>query len=221
MLSKIKYITHLPRSLLSGGLGERRAMNSRAKGAKGEREIAKILRQRGYDARRGQRDGRFKPKGNIFITDDKLIYCLGANGELLFFTDLSIASKIVHLHWCKAANGYSATHINGIQIMAHRYILNADKDDIVDHKNRNKKDNTVTNLRICNKSENAYNSRRRNDNTSGHTGVWYRKDTGKWVAEIKNKYRKISLGCFKEKEDAVKAREAAERKYAREFRRVE
>lgn len=41
------------------------------------------------------------------------------------------------------------------------------------------------------------------------------------MAEIKNKYRKISLGCFKEKEDAVKAREAAERKYAREFRRVE
>ena len=29
-------------------------MNSRQKGARGEREIAKILRQRGYDARRGQ-----------------------------------------------------------------------------------------------------------------------------------------------------------------------
>ena len=28
--------------------------NSRAKGAKGERELAKILRQYGYDARRGQ-----------------------------------------------------------------------------------------------------------------------------------------------------------------------
>ena len=54
MLSKIKYITHLPRSLLSGGLGERRAMNSRAKGAKGEREIAGILRGYGYSCRRGQ-----------------------------------------------------------------------------------------------------------------------------------------------------------------------
>ena len=54
MLSKIKYITHLPRSLLSGGLGERRAMNSRAKGAKGEREIAGILRGYGYNCRRGQ-----------------------------------------------------------------------------------------------------------------------------------------------------------------------
>lgn len=29
-------------------------MNSRQKGARGEREIAKILRQRGHDARRGQ-----------------------------------------------------------------------------------------------------------------------------------------------------------------------
>lgn len=30
------------------------AINSRAKGAEGEREIAKILRERGFDARRGQ-----------------------------------------------------------------------------------------------------------------------------------------------------------------------
>ena len=193
--------------------------NSRAKGKRGEREIAKILRGYGYEARRGQHDGRFKPKGNMFVTDEEFIYCLNASGELLFFTDLSLAGKITQLHWCKAANGYSATHIDGAQIAAHRYIANADKGDIVDHKNRNKKDNTVANLRICNKSENAYNSKKRNDNTSGYTGVWYRKDTGKWVAEIKNKYKKINLGCFKEKEDAIKARVEAEEKYAGEFRR--
>lgn len=195
--------------------------NSRRKGAEGEREIAKILRGYGYDARRGQHNGRFRPNGNVFITDEELIYCLNTRGELLFFTDLSVASRITPLHWCKAANGYSATRINGTQITAHRYIANAGENDITDHKNRNKKDNRIANLRICNKSENAYNSKKRNDNTSGHTGVWYRKDTKKWVAEIKNKYRKINLGCFEKKEDAIKARVEAEKKYAGEFRRAE
>ena len=196
-------------------------MNSRRKGKNGELEIAKILRSYGYEARIEKNDGRFKPNGNVFVTDDKFIYCLNIKNELLFFTNLELADKIVMLHWCKAANGYSATHIGGKQITAHRYIINAGKGDIVDHKNRNKKDNTVDNLRICNKSENAYNSKMRYDNKSGYTGVRYRKDTGKWTAEIKNKCRKINLGCFEEKEDAINARIDAEKKYAGEFRRIE
>ena len=187
---------------------------SRDKGKRGERELASKLREYGYD-------GRFKPNGNIFVTDAEYIYCFSISGELLFFTNLDVASKIAPLHWCKMANGYSSTHINGTQITAHRYITNADKGEIVDHKNRNKKDNTVSNLRICDKSQNAYNSKIRSDNTSGHTGVWYKKETQKWVAEIKNKYKKIHLGCFAKKSDAIKARLEAEKKYAGEFRRIE
>ncbi|MEY8367580.1 HNH endonuclease [Anaerovoracaceae bacterium 42-11] len=165
---------------------------------------------------RGQQ-GRFKPKGNIFLKSDGLIYCFSINGDLLFFTDESKAAEIANLNWCKMANGYSATHINRKQIAAHRVIANAPKGSIVDHANGDKKDNRMSNLRICNKSQNAYRSKIHSNNTSGATGVWFRKDTGKWSAEIKNNNKKIVLGCFDTFDAALKARKAAEIKYAKEF----
>ena len=80
----------------------------------------------------------------------------------------------------------------------------------MDHINRNKKDNRLANLRITNKSINAYNSKMRTDNTSGYKGVWYRKDTGKWVAEIRKDQKKIILGNFIDKQDAIRERKKAE-----------
>jgi hypothetical protein len=85
-----------------------------------------------------------------------------------------------------------------------------DKSKVIDHINRNKKDNRLCNLRICDKSINAFNIGIKSNNTSGVTGVWFRKDTKKWVAEIKKNYKKISLGCYEKKEDAIKARKEAE-----------
>lgn len=41
-----------PRRNLSNGMGK--AINSRQKGARGERELAKVLREYGFEARRGQ-----------------------------------------------------------------------------------------------------------------------------------------------------------------------
>lgn len=50
-------------------------------------------------------------------------------------------------------------------------------------------------------------------NTSGHTGVSYRKDRGKWVAIIEFQKEIHRLGNFINKEDAINARKAAEDKY--------
>lgn len=49
-----------------------------------------------------------------------------------------------------------------------------------------------------------------NRNTSGVTGVVYRKDTGKWTASIDKDNVHYSLGCYTNKEDAIKARYEAE-----------
>ena len=51
------------------------------------------------------------------------------------------------------------------------------------------------------------------NNTSGITGVGYRKDRGKWRAYIKIQRKTINLGYFDKKEDAIKARREAEEKY--------
>lgn len=55
--------------------------------------------------------------------------------------------------------------------------------------------------------------RKRKNNKSGRTGVMFRNDTKKWTAEITIGYEKIKLGCYDKKEEAIKAREEAERLY--------
>jgi len=50
-------------------------------------------------------------------------------------------------------------------------------------------------------------------NTSGITGVRFDKSRGKWVAQLEFQKKNIYLGRFDEKEDAIKARKAAEKKY--------
>jgi hypothetical protein len=59
----------------------------------------------------------------------------------------------------------------------------------------------------------SYDQKRHKDNTSGKTGVRFRKDRGKWTARISYQNKNISLGCYETFEDAVKARQEAELKY--------
>ena len=152
------------------------------------------------------------PNKNIWEVQDGLLYCYH-NDELLFFTEAENAPLFEGLSVGKYANGYSAMRVNGKFIQVHRYLMNARKGDIIDHINRNKKDNRSSNLRFSNKSENSFNREIQPQNTSGRTGVWYRKDTGRWAAEIIKDKKKISLGCYATKEEAIKAREQGELKY--------
>lgn len=50
----------------------------------------------------------------------------------------------------------------------------------------------------------------RADNTSGHTGVCYDKRRGSWMAYIDFQKKRIYLGAFKEKEEAIHKRKEAE-----------
>lgn len=52
----------------------------------------------------------------------------------------------------------------------------------------------------------------RADNSSGYTGVCYDKRSGKWVAYIGFQKKRIYLGIFKEKEEAIRKRKEAEDK---------
>lgn len=53
----------------------------------------------------------------------------------------------------------------------------------------------------------------RRTNKSGVTGVWYDSRRNKWCAEIMLRRKKIFLGRYENKEDAIKARHIAEEKY--------
>lgn len=63
------------------------------------------------------------------------------------------------------------------------------------------------------RSEQAFDVKKSIKNTSGKTGVIWLTDKCKWRARITVNLKTIFLGTYKEFEDAVKAREAAELKY--------
>ncbi|MBW6408785.1 AP2 domain-containing protein [Clostridium weizhouense] len=54
-------------------------------------------------------------------------------------------------------------------------------------------------------------------NTSGVRGVYLHKKTNKWIAYINFKRKRYNLGSHKNKEDAVKARKEAEKKFYGNF----
>jgi len=90
----------------------------------------------------------------------------------------------------------------------------------IDHWDRNKSNNSLSNLREVTSSENKRNTGLRSDNTSGVKGVVWCEKAGKWQAQIQNNGRNIFLGYFTVFEDAVAARQAAELKYFGEFNPV-
>lgn len=94
---------------------------------------------------------------------------------------------------------------------------------IVDHINHlagreQKYDNRKQNLRFVTQRENAVNSAIHSNNTSGVSGVTFNKKTQKWIARINSApYKRISLGIFDNFDDAVKARQEAEKIYYGQF----
>ena len=84
---------------------------------------------------------------------------------------------------------------------------------VIDHKNGDHYDNSIENLRLVTQTENCRNKSTPKDNTSGHVGLYWVKSKEKWLVQIGNNNKSIHLGYFENKEDAIKARKEAEKKY--------
>lgn len=87
----------------------------------------------------------------------------------------------------------------------------------LDHIDRVRDNNRLSNLRVAGKIKNAWNRRISKVNTSGATGVRLRKQRGKWQASVRMAGNTIYLGHFDSVNAAAEARRVAVQRLHGEF----
>lgn len=111
------------------------------------------------------------------------------------------------------SDGYISIVINSkhykAQNLAWLYVYGKLPKNELDHKNKNKADNKIANLRDIEHKENCRNRSKRSDNKSGVTGVYFNEKRNKWLCGIRVDGKYYHLGCFKDFDDAVDARKKA------------
>lgn len=113
--------------------------------------------------------------------------------------------------------GYLVIRINNVLHYAHRlawlYCHEEWPSEVIDHINHDRSDNRLQNLRVVNRQENSRNMVLNAKNTSGVTGVCFDRWAGRWKAYIAVDGRLLHLGRFDTKEEAITARNAANKKH--------
>lgn len=109
--------------------------------------------------------------------------------------------------------GYRRLEVDGEEYFAHRLVwlieTGEHPTDQIDHINRVKSDNRISNLRSVSDHQNKHNRGVQPNSTSGETGVSYYRPGRKWRAYINVRGRQISLGYFTDFYAAVSARRDA------------
>ncbi len=130
-------------------------------------------------------------------------YC----GQLAGCTDCQGYRKVVLKRGGKSVNIHChrlALHLSGVEIAKGLH---------VDHIDGDQSNNRLNNLRVVTCQGNMRNAKLPSTNKSGVIGVYWNSAVGKWRANIKINYKCIHLGYYTNKDDAIKARKAAEIKY--------
>jgi len=109
--------------------------------------------------------------------------------------------------------GYNQIRCNEKMIKRHRIIgftfldLDIDNPNLhIDHKDGNKLNNCINNLRIVNNQQNCW-------NRTKAKGFYWNKKNQKWHAQIKLNSKTIYLGCFNTEDEARAAYLAAKQIY--------
>jgi len=118
------------------------------------------------------------------------------------------------------SQGYRRIKIDGRFYAEHRLVWLVEHGNLptgeVDHKDRVRDNNRISNLRVVSRKLNMENTGRHGRNTSGFKGVSFCKVSQKWRAFICHKRRVMSLGYFLTPEDAHAAYVTAREKFFQE-----
>lgn len=138
---------------------------------------------------------------------------------------------LLNYSWIHHKNGntaYASTRFYGpndmyFSIDMHRAIMGVtDPKILVDHADGNGLNNQRSNLRICNRSQNAanHNYTKKEWTTSKHFGVSWMPKAKRWRAYTTKNKKQISLGLYLREEDAAKAYNDGAIKYHGEFAKL-
>lgn len=133
---------------------------------------------------------------------------IGLGGKFGGFTivDINDFYKYSNYKWYSDKNGYIRGKINGKNVILSRIISGAKENEITDHINGFKHDNTSKNLRNTNYLVNGGNRRiNKNKNTSNYKYVYFDKSKNKYKACIIINYIQYCLGMFESELEAIDA----------------
>lgn len=97
---------------------------------------------------------------------------------------------------------YAYTNIARKTVYLHRFITYAPKGFDVDHINHDTLDCQDENLRICTRSQNLANSRKRMGGTSRHKGVYFHSRSGRWVVRVHRDGKMVFSGVRDDEDEA-------------------
>ena len=89
---------------------------------------------------------------------------------------------------------------------AEAFLLNPENKKCVDHIDNDRQNNKLINLRYATSSQNAQNAKLSSKNTIGKKGVSWNEKAMKWTARIMINGKRITLGSFINKDDAINIR---------------
>lgn len=138
----------------------------------------------------------------------KTFILLTNGGEALI--DKRYFNKVSKYKWYKhTVNKHTyvwrTSRFKGKMIKLHTFLMRTPKGMMVDHINGDGLDNRKSNLRLCLPCENSRNQKLKSKNTSGYKGIHFSKPNKKWVARIGVNYKRICIGSFIDKIDAIHA----------------
>lgn len=143
-----------------------------------------------------------------------VLYGKDGNEVARTMIDLEYVDIVKDYKWYLTKDGYAYNSEVG---RLHRFLTKPTGDLVIDHINHNRLDNRVSNLRICTRQQNNFNTETRCDNSSGITGVYWVKRNNRWVAQITINGKLKHIGYYNTKEEAAEARRQAEIEYFGEF----
>jgi len=144
------------------------------------------------------------------------------NGDL--YRKITTSSR--SLKGCKAGylrnDGYFMTQINHKNYLNHRLIymmFYGYMPEFLDHIDGNPLNNCIENLREATITQNNFNTKIKNSNTSGYKNVYWEKRCQKWLVKISANKKEIHIGRFDNIDDAIinaqKARSIYHGRFAR------